>query len=331
MARLSLTQLCLLGALAGTSAGIIVRQRAASPPERPAQRHPSQQPSVRRKPPPSRQERLAKDQVLRDLDRGTVLLALAALTDSAIEHYRGSFRNRVMYLPLGVGGLLVCASMTSLLGRRPHPVDMRIYQSAMLTGLAGLGFHTFNLLKRPGRLSWHNLFYAAPVGAPAALILAGATGFASDRLRNAGQVEEICGYPAARVVNAIAVLGLAGVAAEVALLHFRGAYQNKAMYIPVTVTPLAAASLAAASATQEHGLRGIAAWLLRTTGITGLAGMLFHAIGVGRGMGGWRNWSQNVLSGPPLSAPPSLTGLAYIGRAALSLMNLSLMKRRPRG
>ena len=37
-------------------------------------------------------------------------------------------------------------------------------------------------------------------------------------------------------------------------------------------------------------------------------------------MGGWRNWSQNVLNGPPLPAPPSFTGLSLAGLAALNLM-----------
>jgi hypothetical protein len=33
------------------------------------------------------------------------------------------------------------------------------------------------------------------------------------------------------------------------------------------------------------------------------------------------NWSQNVLNGPPLPAPPSFLGLALIGMAALALMD----------
>jgi hypothetical protein len=37
-------------------------------------------------------------------------------------------------------------------------------------------------------------------------------------------------------------------------------------------------------------------------------------------MGGWRNWTQNVLNGPPLPAPPSFTGLALAGLAALGLL-----------
>ncbi|CAG9239616.1 hypothetical protein BGLA2_960011 [Burkholderia gladioli] len=47
--------------------------------------------------------------------------------------------------------------------------------------------------------------------------------------------------------------------------------------------------------------------------------MAFHARGVARQMGGWRNWSQNLLSGPPLPAPPAFTALAVAGLAALEL------------
>jgi hypothetical protein len=37
-------------------------------------------------------------------------------------------------------------------------------------------------------------------------------------------------------------------------------------------------------------------------------------------MGGWKNWRQNVLNGPPIPAPPSFTGLALAGLAALELL-----------
>jgi hypothetical protein len=58
-------------------------------------------------------------------------------------------------------------------------------------------------------------------------------------------------------------------------------------------------------------------WLLT---VMGAAGVGFHAYGVSRNMGGWRNWSQNILNGPPLPAPPSFSGLALAGLAALGLM-----------
>jgi hypothetical protein len=56
------------------------------------------------------------------------------------------------------------------------------------------------------------------------------------------------------------------------------------------------------------------------TAALGFAGAGFHAFGVARNMGGWRNWRQNVLNGPPIPAPPSFTGLALAGLAALGLL-----------
>ena len=41
----------------------------------------------------------------RQLHFGAALLSLSVLADSGIEHYRGSFQNRAMYVPLGVSTL----------------------------------------------------------------------------------------------------------------------------------------------------------------------------------------------------------------------------------
>src|SRR5207245_70967 len=106
------------------------------------------------------------------------------------------------------------------------------YSAACAVGVAGLGFHAYNLLRRPGGLSWGNLFYAAPVGAPAALSLAGLLGLAARRVES--------GSP--------------------------------------TIAALPSGQAA-----------------------------------------GWSNWSQHLLSGPPLPAPPSFSALALAGRAALTL------------
>jgi hypothetical protein len=57
--------------------------------------------------------------------------------------------------------------------------------------------------------------------------------------------------------------------------------------------------------------------LLGATAALGLGGAGLHAYGISRRMGGWANWSQNLLAGPPLPAPPAFTGLALAGLAAL--------------
>jgi hypothetical protein len=185
-------------------------------------------------------------------------------------------------------------------------------------GVLGLGFHAFNILKRPGRLSWHNLFYGAPAGAPAALVLAGVLGRTAEKIRD-GEAR-IFGLAPGRWLATVSAVGLAGTVGEAGLLHFRGAFQNPAMVLPVTGPPVAAALLGAAAARPSAPRRRLARAWLRFTAALGIGGVGFHAFGVQRAMGGWRNWRQNALDGPPLPAPPSFTGLALAGLVALSLL-----------
>ena len=120
---------------------------------------------------------------------------------------------------------------TGFTPRRPRPAS------------PGWSFTLYNITKRPGGVSWQNLFYAAPIGAPAALTLAGLLGRGAERVRETPlrQRATVLGLPAGRVLAAMTAAGLAGTVGEAGLLHFRGAYQNPAMFIPVTLPPVAAA------------------------------------------------------------------------------------------
>jgi len=251
------------------------------------------------------------------------------LLDSGIEHYRGSFKNGVMFAPPVIATLTLAVSAHGTADMRPlaHRARQAVFSVAALAGLAGTGFHLYNVLKRPGRLAWQNLFYGAPLGAPMAILLAGLLGTAAEEVRHTprGQSARVLGLPAGRLLASVSGVGILGTVAEAGLLHFRGAYHNPAMYVPVTVPPLSAALLvgAAVSASPRQG-RIARAWL-RLTALLGFAGVGFHLFGIARNMGGWRNWTQNLLNGPPLPAPPSFTGLALAGLAALRLL-----KERPR-
>ena len=260
----------------------------------------------------------------RQLNLGAALLALAVLADSAVEHYRGSFHNRAMYVPLASAALALGGSLHGTMDRREarHPARDGIYALAAVTGIVGLGFHVYNINKRPGGWSWLNLFYAAPIGAPFALTLSGLLGRGAERARalKNGRPVTAAGIPLQRLLAAVSAAGLAGTVGEAALLHFRGAYHNPAMVLPVSVPPLAATLLGAAAVSPTRRTHRLARWWLKLTAILGFAGVGLHAFGIARNMGGWRNWSQNVLNGPPLPAPPSFTGLALTGLAALSLI-----------
>ncbi|HXS21015.1 MAG TPA: hypothetical protein VN735_07260 [Steroidobacteraceae bacterium] len=264
------------------------------------------------------------DSAARQLNLGAALLALAVLADSAVEHYRGSFHNRAMYVPLASAALALGGSVHGTMDRREahHPGRDGIYALAAVTGIAGLAFHAYNINKRPGGWSWVNLFYAAPIGAPFALTLSGILGRGAERARalKRGHPVTAAGMPLQRLLAAVSAAGLAGTVGEAALLHFRGAYHNPAMVLPVSVPPLAAALLGAAAVSPNRRTHRLARWWLKLTAVLGFAGVGLHAFGIARNMGGWRNWSQNVLNGPPLPAPPSFTGLALTGLAALSLI-----------
>ncbi|WP_175159295.1 hypothetical protein [Paraburkholderia fynbosensis] len=260
-------------------------------------------------------------QAARSFNHSSALLALSVLADSAMEHYRGSFDNPAMYTPLVCAALSVGAGLHG--GRdhrqRTHQIRHGIYLGAAAAGIAGTGFHVYNVTKRPGGWSWNNLFHAAPIGAPMALLLSGAFGAVAERLRNEPEHDpQLLGMPAGRALALLVSAGLIGTVGEAALLHFRGNFQHRAMYAPVCVPPVAAALLAQAAlgAPRERWLAR--AWLRVTTAL-GFVGMAFHARGIARRQGGWRNWSQNLFAGPPLPAPPGFSALALAGLAALRL------------
>jgi hypothetical protein len=244
------------------------------------------------------------------LRHGAALLSFSVLADSALEHYRAQFKNSAMYVAPTVAASALSASMDTSSQRRG--ARKAAFASALLTGLAGSAFHVYNVLKRPGgivkqsgRINWSNLMYGAPIAAPMALSMAGALGLASQR------------RPGLRSLAAGIGIGLLGTSAEVALLHFRGAYQNPFMYVPLVVPPAAAIALLAHALAPSSTTAKTGALLLRATAATGFAGVGFHAYGIQRNMGGFANWSQMLLQGPPLPAPPSFTGLALAGLAAL--------------
>jgi hypothetical protein len=97
----------------------------------------------------------ARREAARRIDWGAALLALAALSDSGIEHYRGSFHNKAMYVPLGVSALTLAASVRDALAPpESGEVVEAVDYLALGTGILGTGFHLYNIGKRPGGFSW---------------------------------------------------------------------------------------------------------------------------------------------------------------------------------
>lgn len=260
----------------------------------------------------------------RRLNRAAGVIAGSVLVDSAMEHYRGNFHNKAMWTPLVTSASSIAVSLHGLSDNRhaAHPLRDLVYAIGGLVGVIGTGFHFYNVTKKVGGFNWQNIFYSAPLGAPAAMSLSGLMGFLAERVRNNDPrgKPEVFGLPAGRVVAATTAVSLVGTTAEAGLLHFRGAFHNPAMLLPVTMPPVAAVLLGAAAAGNAGKSRKVSRLWISATAAMGVAGVAFHAYGVSRGMGGWSNYRQNALAGPPLPAPPAFTGLALAGLAALALM-----------
>jgi hypothetical protein len=261
----------------------------------------------------------------RYLNGGAAILAFSVLTDSALEHYRGAFHNPAMYLAPTVAAVTL-ANSAHMAATPAHFGRARTTLAgvALATGLTGFGFHIYNLTKREGGINLSNLFYGAPLGAPLAMTLSGLAGLAASRLileSEQRQSGNLFGLPAGSFLARGAAAGLIGTTAEAALLHFRGAFHDPFMFLPVSVPPITAIALMLAAAKPDLA-RWARPWL-QATAAMGFAGAGFHAYGVHRNMGGFYNWSQNLMNGPPLPAPPSFTGVALAGLGALRLMAAS--------
>ena len=150
---------------------------------------------------------------------------------------------------------------------------------AAATGLVGTGFHIYNVGKKTGGFSWQNLFYGAPLGAPMAILLSGLVGFCSERVRDshAGTTPTIFDLPAGRTMAAVMGAGLLGTTGEAGLLHFRGAFHNPFMTLPVTLPPLGAAA---------HGIGGRRAAGTQSGSRAG-------------GCGCWRRWDSRASAFMP--------------------------------
>jgi hypothetical protein len=248
------------------------------------------------------------------LGAGAAVLCLSVALDSGIEHYRGSFKDRAMFVGPTMAALGLAAA--TWVAFRPRDAEKPLPRIAFAivgaTGLIGLGFHTYNILKRPGELDALNLFYGAPMGAPAALTLAGLYGVIAGEMLSG---REYVKTRLPRHTAGLIAFSLVGTIAEAGFLHFRGAFQDPAMYLPVTIGPAGALAIAA-SALSPRALP-VAGPLLQATALLGIAGPMLHAYGIHRNMGGWKNWSQMILQGPPLPAPPAFLGIAVAGLGIL--------------
>jgi hypothetical protein len=253
---------------------------------------------------------------------GLIVLILAPLTgwEAFLGHYRSGFSLKAQYIPLATAALLAVAAVAGLIS--PHRTSM-ILQFAgwtgVVSGVIGIGYHHYyGIAEKPGGYRWllHQLMIHAPPLAPLSLAALGALLILAGRL--AAGASSALGVPITTWIVEVCAVTIVGAVAQSAILHYRGAYNNVLMYVPVTVPLIAAIALAwqglAPSAFGER-LSAFAMWLTFVAGFTGLG---MHIRGIDREMGGFYVGMANLMQGPPLSAPLVFSGFAAAALAVLA-------------
>jgi hypothetical protein len=249
---------------------------------------------------------------------------LLLLADAFAGHYRSGFIFRAQYAPFLSGGLLIVASLAACVAPRVAWANAALRASAWLTvasGIVGFGFHHYyGMAKKPGGYKWllHYLMYGAPQLAPLALAWMGALALiAAHGLTGEAS---FAGLSLRAALLALTALALAGAILQSAILHYRGAFNNPAMYAPLTAPVLAAiACVWTAIAPSDLALTVLASFLWLTLFI-GFVGLGMHLRGMERQMGGLYVTVFNWLEGPPAWAPALFTGFAAVGLVAIKLL-----------
>ena len=105
---------------------------------------------------------------------------------------------------------------------------------------------------------------------------------------------------------------------EIYFEHFRGSFGDKWMWTPIVLSP----ALTAAGVAGVRSERAARTWVPLVSALyclDGAIGVVTHVRGVSRKPGGFKEPLFNIVMGPPLLAPGSLTLVGGMGLAAAVL------------
>ena len=116
--------------------------------------------------------------------------------------------------------------------------------------------------------------------------------------------------------------GLLGTTGEAGLLHFRGAFHNPLMTLPVTLPPVGRHAHGVGSAGRSRPRSSVHALVDAVVGGDGIRRRRASTLMAFPGTWAAGATGARISSmGRPLPAPPSFAGLALAGLAALGLMD----------
>src|SRR5687768_878076 len=118
---------------------------------------------------------------------------------------------------------------------------------------------------------------------------------------------------------------------EIAVLHYRGSFQSRFMWVPVLSLPaVMAGGVASGLKKEERRSRDLFRPFASLMTVIGTLGTFFHLRGIARQMGGFYNWKYNFVTGPPFPAPMQVALLGLLGTVVSRRMSKNPLESRHR-
>lgn len=126
--------------------------------------------------------------------------------DVTLEHYRGSYGQRIMYSPVLISPVLLGAGIWGFLNKKAARTVLPVVSSlTLLDCLIGFGFHIRGIQRKPGgwRLPVANIIMGPPLFAPLLFGISGYLGVIAAFLRREDAPDAPKVHPVARPVRAL--------------------------------------------------------------------------------------------------------------------------------
>jgi hypothetical protein len=254
-----------------------------------------------------------------------------------LQHYRGSYGQRIMYSPVLLSVALAGAGVAGALSPKTARTVLPIASAALLgDGAIGFLMHIRGIHRKPGgwRIPIFNIVMGPPLFAPLLLGIGGFLGLIASRLRPeetdlsnskasapAQSHQELSireGRFQKLMTSATAISALLN-GIESLYSHYKSRFSTRAQWIPVVLTP----PLVAASIGAVYSPKIARTWLpaLSVCALAaGTVGFGYHVRGVAKRPGGLKKLPYyNLVYGPPVLAPLLFAATGFMGLLASQL------------
>jgi len=256
-----------------------------------------------------------------------------------LQHYKGSYGQRIMYSPVILSALLFYAGILEGISPRAERRLLPLASIAMLAdGVIGFGFHVRGIARKPGgwRIPVFNIVMGPPLFAPLLLGVGGYLGLIASLLRSEDEPpfeaitdRDISVMPVGRAIRIRAGRFQQSmcVATTISALlngfeslysHYKSGFSVRAQWIPIALTP----PLIAAGVGSFYSPKIARTFLPVISGVAiaaGGVGFYYHVRGTLRRPGGMKLPFYNLVYGPPAFAPLLFAATGLMGLLASRL------------